>query len=125
MNALVCAWGGDLSAGPGGDLNVAPVQAELQQRIIRRLLTNAGDYIWHTNYGAGLGSFVGESYSPDLVHATILGQLQYETVVASSPSPIVNCDRSISDTTGSISVNIQYQIVGGPSANTVTLELGR
>ena len=55
MDALFCPWGGDLSVGPGGDISVAPVEAEVEQRIIRRLLTNTGDYIWHISYGAGLG----------------------------------------------------------------------
>ena len=71
MIALVCEWGGDLSVGPTGDIGVAPVQTEVQQRIIRRLLTNAGDYIWHINFGGGLGSYIGKPYSSALIEGTV------------------------------------------------------
>ena len=123
MNALLCPWGGDLSVGPGGDINVAPIQSEAEQRIIRRLLTNPGDYIWHTSYGGGLGTFVGEPYISGAIEGTVLGQLQRETLVAQNPSPVVQCEAA-SATNSSISVNIRYYISGGPTGNSVALELG-
>jgi len=124
MNALLCIWGGDLSVGPAGDINIAPAQSEVGQRIIRRLLTNPGDYIWHTSYGAGLGDYVGEPYVSGAIEGTILSQLQQETLVAKNPTPTVNCDASASGAESSISVNIQYQISGSSSGNSVALELG-
>ena len=39
--------GGDLSASNTGDLSSAPGLLRSQQRILRRLLTNPGDYIFH------------------------------------------------------------------------------
>jgi hypothetical protein len=124
MNALFCTWGGDLSVGPGGDINIAPVQSEVEQRIIRRLLTNPGDYIWHISYGAGLGTYVGEPYLSGTIEGAILSQVQQETLVAQSPSPAVKCDAAASDAGSSISVNIQYRTSGSSSPNSVALTLG-
>ena len=39
-------WGEDLGIGPTGDLGLAAGSPQVQQRILRRLLTNPGDYIW-------------------------------------------------------------------------------
>src|SRR6185312_15376686 len=89
MMALVCDWQGDLTVGPSGDLNVASVPAELQQRIIRRLLTSPGEYIWHLDYGAGLGNFVGDPSSSISIEGVILDQLQQEWLVSSLPPPVV------------------------------------
>jgi hypothetical protein len=122
--ALVCEWAGDLSVGPTGDISVAPIETEVQQRIIRRLLTNSGDYIWHTNYGAGLGSYVGEPYSPTFIEGTILSQLQYEVLVTSDPSPIVKTNQSMADSFSSAAVTIQYQVAGTLTGSSVVLGLG-
>jgi hypothetical protein len=124
MIALVCDWGSDLSVGPGGDIGVAPVQIEIQQRIIRRLLTTPGDYIWHTDYGAGLGSFVGEPCSPELIEGTILNQLQNEALVAVNPPPTIKTDQSLAGSFSTTSVTIQYQISGTPTQMSVVLGIG-
>jgi phage baseplate assembly protein W len=122
--AVVCDWGGDLSVGSGGDIAVAPVQIEIQQRLIRRLLTNPGDYIWHTEYGAGLGTFVGEPCSPGLIESTILNQLQHEALIAMNPSPTVQTDQTLSGSFSTTSVTIQYQITGTSAGMSVVLPLG-
>jgi hypothetical protein len=115
--AIVCDWGGDLSIGPSGDIAVAPAHVEINQRIVRRLLTNPGDYIWHTDYGAGLGKYVGEPYSPELVEGTILNQLRYESLIASSPLPLVQTDELLQGTFIGASVTIKFQVAdtGVPS----------
>ena len=59
MQDAALIWGGDLGAGNTGDIALASGTILGQQRILRRLLTNPGDYIWHTEYGAGLAQFVG------------------------------------------------------------------
>ena len=124
MIAVVCDWGGDISVGAGGDIAVAPVQIEIQQRLIRRLLTNPGEYIWHTEYGAGLGTFVGEPCSPGLIESTILNQLQHEALVAMSPSPTVQTDQSLAGSFSTTSVTIQYQITGTSTGMSVVLPIG-
>ena len=124
MIALACVWGNDLAVGPSGDISVSSTEAEVQQRIVRRLLTNPGDYIWHLNYGAGLGSYVGSPYSPNLIEGTILSQLQNEALVAAAPSPTVNTSKSLAGVLSSATVTIQYQVVGTMMGSSVVLGLG-
>ncbi len=52
--------GGDLSTSPTGDLRPVENTERGKQRVLRRLITNPGDYIYHPTYGAGLGQKVGE-----------------------------------------------------------------
>ncbi|MEE3500197.1 hypothetical protein [Acidiphilium acidophilum] len=47
-------FGGDLAIDAGGDLALAAGSALTEQRVLRRLLTNPGDYIWQLSFGAGL-----------------------------------------------------------------------
>jgi len=121
--AIICDWGGDLSIGPGGDIAVAPIQTEIQQRLVRRLLTSAGDYIWHTVYGAGLGNYVGETYSPNLIDGTILSQLQFESLISVSPPPSVQVSQSLVGAFSTTSVTVQYQVVGTFTGTSTVLGL--
>ena len=124
MIAVVCSWSGDLCIGPSGDIATDSVQTELQSRLVRRLLTNPGSYVWHLNYGAGLGAFVGDTYSPRLIDNTIQNQLQYEILVASSPVPLIQIGLTSSGDFFTTSVTIQYQISGTFTGSSVVLELG-
>ena len=124
MITLVCDWGADLSVGPAGDINAVPIQANVQQRLVRRLLTNAGDYIWHTNYGAGLGGYVGQPYSPANIEGAVLNQLQLEPLVAATPTPTVKINRSATGPFSSIAVTVQYQVAGTSTENSVVLSVG-
>jgi hypothetical protein len=124
MITIVCDWNGDLGVGPGGDICVAPIQAAVQERIIRRLLTNPGGYIWHTNYGAGLAGYVGEPYSPSVIESTVLSQLRLEVLVAASPAPVVQTNRPTAGSFSATSVTVQYQIAGTTAGNSIVLPLG-
>lgn len=124
MIAIVCEWGGDLAVGPSGDIAVAPVQAEAQLRIVRRLLTNPGEYIWHVHYGAGMGKYVGEPSSPSVIENDVLNQLQYENIIVASPSPSILVGQSLDGVFSATSVNIQYQVVGASEGISVVLNLG-
>ena len=53
-------WGADLAAGSSGDIALASGTDLISQRVCRRLLTNAGDYLWNLEYGAGLAQFIGQ-----------------------------------------------------------------
>jgi len=120
---IACDWGGDLDIGSGGDISVVPVRSNLQQRVIRRLLTNTGDYIWHTNYGAGLARAVGEPYSPGFIEGTILNQLRLEPLVAATPAPSIQINQSSGDPLSAISAAIQYRIAATSTVDAVTLTL--
>jgi phage baseplate assembly protein W len=107
MNDIFLEWGGDLATGSGGDLAVA-VNSDMQrQRVCRRLLTNAGDYLWNPDYGGGLGRFVGSPASAADIEAVVRSQLALEAAVPQSPAPVVAT--SIADrASGYVVTNIAY-----------------
>jgi hypothetical protein len=120
---ILCDWGGDLSIGPRGDINVTSIQTNVQQRLVRRLLTNPGDYIWHTNYGAGLGSFVGKPYSLGNIESVVLSQLELEPLVAVTTAPTVLINQSETGPSATISVTVQYRVAGSSTEDAVVLGL--
>lgn len=109
-------WGGDLAAGSTGDIGLAAGTALGQQRVLRRLLTNPGDYIWQADYGAGLGQFVGMPANVPGIRAVIRGQIFKEATVARTPEPVIDVQGSQD---GSIYVDIRY--VDAASSGTQTL----
>lgn len=97
--------GTDLTLTPTGDLAmVAGVDYGLQ-RVLRRLLTNPGDYVWHGGYGAGLPAFVGEVVHEARITAVIRRQMRLERRVGQQPPPDVAVSQ---DHTGHVGANIRY-----------------
>lgn len=105
MADIAHVWGQDLQIGPSGDLAVVSGDNEVQQRIIHRLMTNAGDYIWNLDYGAGLPAGVGRPTDAPTIAAIIRAQIALEPSVADSPEPIVTVAASGD---GTVAVKIQY-----------------
>lgn len=105
MQDATLLWGGDLSAGPTGDLALATGTALGQQRVLRRLLTNPGDYIWQLQYGAGLAQFVGAPCNIAAIKAAIRSQIFMESAVTRLPEPLIDV-QSAQD--GSVYVYIRY-----------------
>jgi hypothetical protein len=101
-------WGEDLGIGPTGDLGLAAGSPQVQQRILRRLLTNPGDYIWEIGYGAGLSAFVGGTATGSEVGAIIRSQLLKESSVASSPEPLVFIADQNDQAPGRFMVTVEY-----------------
>jgi phage baseplate assembly protein W len=99
------AFGGDLALGPTGDLELASPPSLTQQRVLRRLLTNAGDYIWQLDYGAGLPQFVGKPANVLQISAVIRGQIFSEAAVAASPEPTIDVSATAG---GLVSVQLRY-----------------
>jgi hypothetical protein len=108
MSDLALLWGTDLIVGPTGDLGVTTGAALGQQRVIRRLMTNSGDYVWHPTYGAGLAAFVGSPSAADQIQAVILSQVGMETAVASSPAPIVSVTAEQGGQSDVVTADVQY-----------------
>lgn len=75
------------------------------ERVLRRLLTNPGSYIWQPGYGAGLARFVGQPVDPAGIEALIRSQMLLEPAVAVDPPPIVSVQ---SDPGGSLFVQVRY-----------------
>ena len=105
MPDLFQQYGGDLALGPGGDLaSVAATQLG-QQRVLRRLLTNPGDYLWNPGYGAGLAQFVGQPASTARIRSVIRSQIFQESAVAQTPAPTIDVT---ADSAGHVAVQILY-----------------
>jgi phage baseplate assembly protein W len=104
LTELAQDWGGDLSASPTGDLAVVSGVDRSKQRVLRRLLTNPGDYLFHPTYGAGLPRYVGQLVDVAKVRALIRGQMLLEDSVASDPEPQVE----VSAIPNGLSASISY-----------------
>lgn len=105
MADLALQFGGDLAVGPTGDLLLADGVALTQGRVLRRLLTNHGDYIWQLSYGAGLAQFVGQPGVSAAVAGVARAQILLETSVAQAPAPVV---KAIAGDDGSLSLSVSY-----------------
>ena len=81
--------GNDLNHGASGDLQSVAGTMQGQQRVLRRLLTSPGTYIWQTDYGGGLPALVGQTLDVGALTAVIRNQLALEAVVASDPAPVI------------------------------------
>lgn len=99
--------GNDLNAGVIGDLATVTGITRSQQRILRRLLTNPGDYIFQPDYGAGLPGKVGQLMDVQKIKALIRSQMLLEESVAPSPAPVITVSQLPTDL-NSLSVTIQY-----------------
>ncbi|QBQ97906.1 phage tail protein [Paraburkholderia pallida] len=101
-------FGQDIQFTSRGDDLLATGVTELNQRIVRALLTPPGTYIWHPTYGAGLGRFVGHALSAEEfaeIKSLINSVLVTEPDVQKQPPPTFTYQN---DATGLLSVTIQY-----------------
>jgi hypothetical protein len=110
-------WKSDLVIMPSGDLLGCPGIAgvnnpvpstptvEGEQRVLRRLMTPPGSYIWHSEYGAGLPSYVGSVATPKEIGSLIRGQMLLEASVAADPLPTVTIQGT---PTGALNTYISY-----------------
>lgn len=119
MPDLSHQWGSDLLLSPSGDIGQADGVLLNRQRILRRLLTNPGDYMWSPDYGAGLGRFIGQPASELRIRAEIRSQVFKEPSVARNPEPIIDINISPGGQAGLILVLLRY--VDAQAAATQTL----
>jgi phage baseplate assembly protein W len=120
MADLALQFGGDLSLGPTGDLAVVDGSALTQQRVLRRLLTNPGDYIWQLSYGAGLGQFVGQPGAPAAISAVARAQVLREAAVAVVPAPVVN---TVGADDGTVTATLSYADAASGQVNLLTFSV--
>lgn len=116
-------WGGDLVIAATGDLGMATGTDLSNQRILRRLLSNPGDYIWQLSYGAGLGAQIGQPASIARLRATIRSQIFKEPSVARSPEPIIDLQYQSSQA-GLVFVTITYFQLPGGTTQVLSFPLG-
>ena len=122
MSDAQLGWGGDLGSSETGDIVVVGRPELGTERVLRRLLTNPGTYIWHPEYGAGLGQLVGQPVDVVGVQALIRSQMRLEAAVARSPEPVVAVQ---ADPTGSLSVQVRYADADTSESRTLNFELPR
>ena len=101
-------WGTDLTIGATGDLVTAMDAVLGQQRVLRRLLTNPGDYLWQPNYGAGLARFIGQPGNALQIGAVIRSQIFKEAAVARTPEPVIDVSFGSAGAPGTVYVHIRY-----------------
>lgn len=94
----------DLQSSATGDLRSVDGIERGQQRVIRRLMTPAGSYIWHPEYGAGLPQRIGDLLDVDAVTALIRSQIFMEAAVRKDPDPII----TVKPILGGVFVRIIY-----------------
>lgn len=112
-------WGSDLLIGPIGDLATASGTELGQQRILRRLLTNANDYIWQLTYGAGLARLIGQPGNAIQIRALIRSQIFKEAAVARTPEPAIDVQVAPDNAPGTVYVHVRY--VDAPTGQTQVL----
>lgn len=121
MADIALVFGADLAPGATGDLATVRGTEWGRQRVLRRLLTNPGDYIWQPTYGAGLGRFVGQPVSAAQIRAVVRGQIFKEAAVSRSPEPVI--DVAV-DPTGVASVSISYADARTGEPQLLTFSIG-
>ena len=111
--------GGDIAASASGDIQPATGTLRGQQRVLRRLLTNPGDYIFHPEYGAGLPSYVGQTADIAKITALVRGQILLEDAVAKTPAPVITVAPISTGSGGGFAIGIRY--TDAPSGQPVSL----
>lgn len=94
----------DIGVSATGDMLAVSGSEMGKQRVLRRLLTNPGEYIAHPDYGAGMGLLIGRALDAGKVKALIRGQMLLESAVARTPEPQV----SVSPIDGGLQCDISY-----------------
>ena len=130
---LYLEWNGDIIITPNGSLLLANGWDLVRQRILRNLITNSAqvlpdnsttppDYVFHPNFGIGVGAMVGQNPNKDYqqrliskINRAVLSDSAVDptnppTVKFSSPSPgtwVVNITVVLSNgQAGQISVKV-------------------
>lgn len=117
--------GSDLSVSGTGDLQGATDTLRGQQRILRRLLTNPGEYIFHPDYGAGLPRYVGQIADTSQIRALVRGQVLIEEAVARSPAPEIDVTAIPSAAGGGFAIAIRYTDAASGQPVTLSFEVGK
>lgn len=112
-------YGLDIQFSAAGDDASASAILEINQLIVRELMTNPGDYIFAPEYGAGLGQYIGKALSSDKLStltAIITAIVLKQPAVQKTPGPTITFQ---SDATGILSTQILY--IYAPSGQPVTV----
>lgn len=114
MADIDLTFSGDLSPSATGDLLTCDGLAMANQRVLRRLLTNPGDYLWHPEYGAGLPARIGSTLDVGELTGLIRTQMYLEDAVAHDPEPEI----TLTPIANGVKAQIRYTLkaTGQPAA---------
>jgi len=121
MTAEFHWWGLDTQFTASGDDATATAIVEINQRIVRELLTAPGEYVWQPGYGAGLGSYVGQALSAEKfaeIQAVIRSVVVKQPDVQKLPPPAMTFQN---DANGLLAVEIMYTYA--PTGQPVTVSI--
>ena len=104
MADLAHFYGTDLQTDSTGDLALSEGTQFGVERVLRRLMTSQGEYIFQPDYGAGLPLFLGNPAAPQRIEGTIRAQMELEDAVAPSPIPSI----SVQQANSTFTANIRY-----------------
>ena len=113
--------GSDLSVAATGDIATSAGSEAVRQRVLRRLLTNPGGYVWHLSYGGGLPGFVGGVVNASGIETTIRQQMMLENAVLRTPLPTVDTQAVPG---GTFIANVTYSDNQTGTPQVATLPLG-
>lgn len=108
-------WGSDLQLSQTGDLARVSGLERSNDRVLRRLMTNVTEYVWHPPYGAGIPARVGTILDLAEIRALIRTQMALEASV-SQADPITVTATQIAN---GVSVFLSY--IALPDRQPVTL----
>jgi hypothetical protein len=89
MPDLAHLWGEDLQVSATGDILVVDGDDLTTQRILRRLMTAQGGYIWNLTYGGGVPGRIGDTLDIPLITSVVTSQMALEATVARTPPPVI------------------------------------
>jgi hypothetical protein len=116
--------GDDLATSGTGDRATASGTLRGQQRVVRRLLTNPGDYLFHPEYGAGLPQYIGRTADVGKIKSLVLGQMLLEDAVARQPVPQVMVAHVSYADGGGFAVTVRYVDAATGQPVALTLPIG-
>ena len=115
MSDLSHTFSGDVEVSATGDLLTTD---GITQRILRRLLTNPGGYIWHPDYGAGLPARIGTVLNTAELTGLIREQMFLEASVSHDPEPEIE----LTPVPNGVRAQVRYTRADGtPSGLTFTV----
>lgn len=121
MADLAHVVGQDLQLSASGDLLLVDTVTETEQRVLHRLLTSSGSYIWQPSYGAGLPGLIGSVASQQQVAAIIRAQIAHEPAVSATPEPQVALTAGGA---GVVAATIAYTDAVSGGSQTLTFPIG-
>lgn len=113
-------FGGDLALSASGDLLTSAGPDSTTQRLLRRLMTPQGGYIWELEFGAGLPGQVGLPTNLMAVQSAIRAQIFEDVGVAKVPEPVITLNKS---NDGTYTANISYTSAATGQSQTLSIPL--